>query len=74
MRSVIRSVSTVVIPHLERNIVTFPDVSCQFDDSLHPLHLPLNVDIKVLFLDFREHQEVNRARVPSSRIFGDVLL
>ena len=36
------------------------DISCQLDDGLHPLDLALDVFIKVLFLDFRERQEMNR--------------
>ena len=43
----------------------------QLNDRLHALHLPLNDDVEVLFLDLREEQEVNGSRVAGLGVLGD---
>lgn len=39
------------------------DISCELDDDLHALHLPLYRLIEVFGIDFRKKQEMNGTRV-----------
>lgn len=45
--------------YLQGQVVLLPDIPSEINDSLHALHLPLDHFIEVLFLDVREHEEVN---------------
>lgn len=51
--------------------MSFPDVSSQINNSLHALHLSLDVCIKVLRLYFGESQEVYGARITGCGILGN---
>jgi hypothetical protein len=51
----------------------FSNVSCKLDNSLHSFHFSFNVNIKVLFFDLREQEEMDRTRISSVRIFWDVV-
>lgn len=57
--------------YLERDIVPLADVSCQVDNSLHPLHLPLDDLVEILLFNLWETQEMDRSRIARCRIFGD---
>lgn len=63
-----------MVAYLEGQVVAFANIPAKLNDGLHTLNLALDDSIKVLFLDFREAQEMNRANIPSGGIFGDILL
>ena len=51
--------------------MSIPNISCEFNDSLHPLNLSFNSLIEVFLLNLREQQEVNGPRIKLTRVFRD---
>ena len=51
--------------------MSIPNISCEFNDSLHPLNLSFDSLIEVFLLNLREQQEVNGPRIRLTRVFGD---
>lgn len=59
------------IKYLQGKCMPIPNISCEFNDSLHPLNLSFDSLIEVFLLNLREQQEVDRPRIRLVRIFRD---
>lgn len=57
---------------LKRQVVLLPDIASELDDTLHALHLSLNVWVEVFFLHLREADEMDRSSITSRRILRDI--